>query len=144
VTITGTNFGASQGSSTVFFNGTAATPTSWSSTGTSITVNVPSGATSGYVTVQVAGNSSNGRYFTVTGSSTTSNIFCYFTDALGTPRVITDAEGTVCYGADFYPYGGARVYTNTCDSVYKFTTYERDPSTEGGADYAQNRFYGGH
>ena len=36
VTITGTNFGATQGSSTVTFNGTAATPTSWSAT--SITV----------------------------------------------------------------------------------------------------------
>src|SRR5262249_15846622 len=30
VTITGSNFGASQGASTVTFNGAAATPTSWS------------------------------------------------------------------------------------------------------------------
>ena len=40
VTITGTNFGATQGTSTVTFNGTAATPTSWSAT--SIVVPVPS------------------------------------------------------------------------------------------------------
>ena len=39
VAITGTNFGASQGTGTVTFNGVAATPTSWS--GTSITVPVP-------------------------------------------------------------------------------------------------------
>src|SRR5260370_37949701 len=45
VTITGTNFGASQGSSTVSFNGTPATPTSWSAT--SIVGAVPAGATTG-------------------------------------------------------------------------------------------------
>src|SRR5262249_59659165 len=32
VTIKGTNFGATQGTSTVTFNGTTATPTSWSAT----------------------------------------------------------------------------------------------------------------
>ena len=63
VTIAGTNFGASQGSSTVKFNGTTATPTSWSST--SIMVPVPSGATSGNVVVTVAGLASNGLPFTV-------------------------------------------------------------------------------
>lgn len=40
VTITGTNFGATQGPSTVSLNGAAATPTSWSAT--SILVAVPS------------------------------------------------------------------------------------------------------
>jgi len=39
VTISGANFGATQGSSTVKFNGTAATPTSWSAT--SIVTTVP-------------------------------------------------------------------------------------------------------
>jgi IPT/TIG domain/Chitobiase/beta-hexosaminidase C-terminal domain len=63
VTITGTNFGASQGTSTVTFNGTAATPTSWSAT--SVVVPVPSGATTGSVIVSVAGVASNGVNFTV-------------------------------------------------------------------------------
>jgi RHS repeat-associated protein len=63
VTITGTNFGSSQGSSTVTFSGVAATPTSWS--GTSITVPVPTGTTSGNVLVTVSGNSSNAVWFTV-------------------------------------------------------------------------------
>ena len=43
VTVSGTGFGAVQGTSTVEFNGTAATPTNWSDT--SITVTVPMGAT---------------------------------------------------------------------------------------------------
>ena len=45
VTITGTNFGATKGTSTVTFNGTSATPTTWSAT--SIVVPVPAGATTG-------------------------------------------------------------------------------------------------
>src|SRR6516164_452243 len=57
VTITGTNFGATQGGSTVTFNGTAATATTWSST--SIAVTVPAGATTGNVVVTVEGRASN-------------------------------------------------------------------------------------
>ena len=68
VTISGANFGSSQGTSTVKFNGMAATPKSWSSS--SIVAPVPSGATSGNVVVIVSGVSSNGMSFTVTGDST--------------------------------------------------------------------------
>jgi hypothetical protein len=64
VTISGTDFGASQGTSTLRFNGTNASPTSWSST--QIVAPVPSGATSGNVQVTVAGVNSNGYPFTVT------------------------------------------------------------------------------
>ena len=63
VVIGGTSFGAMQGTSTVTFNGTAATATSWSAT--SITVTVPTGATSGSVVVTVGGQASNGVTFTV-------------------------------------------------------------------------------
>src|SRR5207253_1788636 len=63
VTITGTNFGAAQGTSTVTFNDTEAPPTSWSAT--SIVVHVPSGATTGNVVVNANGVSSNGINFTV-------------------------------------------------------------------------------
>jgi len=63
VTITGTNFGSTQGSGTVSFNGTAATVSSWSAT--SIAVTVPSGATSGNVVVFASGVNSNGVGFTV-------------------------------------------------------------------------------
>jgi hypothetical protein len=67
VTIAGTNFGATQGTSTVTFNGTAATPTSWSAT--SIMVPVPVGTTTGNVVVTVGGQASNGVMFTVTGAA---------------------------------------------------------------------------
>jgi hypothetical protein len=68
VAITGTNFGATQGTSTVTFNGTAGAPTSWSAT--SIGVPVPTGATTGNVVVTVAAVASNGVAFTVTTGST--------------------------------------------------------------------------
>jgi hypothetical protein len=63
VTITGVNFGTTQGTSTVKFNGATATPTSWSST--SIVAPVPTGATTGNVTVTVGGQVSNGVLFTI-------------------------------------------------------------------------------
>src|SRR6266550_3550326 len=70
ITITGTNFGATQGTSTVTFNGiTAAAASAWSPT--SITVSVPAGATTGNVVVTVLGTASNGSAFTVTASCTT-------------------------------------------------------------------------
>src|SRR5436190_6753322 len=69
ITITGANFGAAQGSSTVTFNGTAAAAASaWSAT--SITVTVPVGATTGNVVVTVLGTASNGSPFTVAPTST--------------------------------------------------------------------------
>src|SRR6266478_3585809 len=63
VTIVGTYFGSTQGSSTIAFNGTAATPTSWSNT--QIVVPVPSGATTGPVVVTVGGIASNHVNFIV-------------------------------------------------------------------------------
>ncbi|HEV1996289.1 MAG TPA: IPT/TIG domain-containing protein [Candidatus Acidoferrum sp.] len=64
VTITGSNFGSSQGLSTATFGGQPAGPASaWSPT--SITVNVPQGAVTGSVVVTVAGIPSNAVSFTV-------------------------------------------------------------------------------
>ena len=65
VTISGTNFMSSQGSSTVTFNGTAGSPTGWNNT--TITVPVPSGSTSGSVVVTVSGQSTSTLPFTVIG-----------------------------------------------------------------------------
>ena len=73
VTITGTNFGATQGTSTVTFNGTAAAAAStWSAT--SIVVTVPTGATTGNVVVTVSGVASNGSAFTVLGAPTITSL----------------------------------------------------------------------
>ena len=63
VTITGSNFGSSQGASTITFNGIAASNAQWSAT--SITVPVPVGASTGNVVVTVAGQSSNAVAFEV-------------------------------------------------------------------------------
>jgi hypothetical protein len=64
VTINGANFGATQGTSAVAFNGTAAAVTSWNTT--SISTTVPVGATTGNVIVTVNGFPSNGFLFSVT------------------------------------------------------------------------------
>jgi hypothetical protein len=62
VTITGTGFGAAQG--TVTFNGTAVTTiVSWNNT--TVIVQVPANATTGNVVVKVGANSSNGVAFQV-------------------------------------------------------------------------------
>jgi hypothetical protein len=66
VTIAGTNFGATQGSNTVTFNGIPGNPQSWSST--QIVVPVPAGATTGPVIVTVGGLTSNSVLFTVTAA----------------------------------------------------------------------------
>ncbi len=63
VTIAGTGFQSSQGTSTIQFNGTTATATTWSNS--QISVTVPAGATSGNVVVSIGGVSSNGVSYTV-------------------------------------------------------------------------------
>jgi RHS repeat-associated protein len=60
-------------------------------------------------------------------------------DFLGSSRVITTAAGSVCYDADFYPFGGERAYTNTCPQSYKFEGKERDAET-GNDDFGA-RYY---
>jgi RHS repeat-associated protein len=68
VTVTGTNFGSSQGSSAVLLNGSPVTINSW--TGTSISIKIPSGAVSGIlvVAVGISRNDSNPVVFTVTAN----------------------------------------------------------------------------
>jgi len=68
VTISGANFGATQGASTVKFNGVTATPASWGAT--TIVAPVPAGAATGNVVVTVGGVASNGVSFTVQPDTT--------------------------------------------------------------------------
>lgn len=94
VTIAGTNFGASQGTSTIAFNGVAASVTSWSDT--SIGVTVPSLATTGPVIVTTSAGASNAQVFVVPSGVT------YSYDALG--RLVgtvdpTGAAATFVYDA---------------------------------------------
>ena len=66
VKIKGSHFGASQGDSTVTFNGVSAEPVSWSDT--KIKAAVPAGASTGPVVVTVNGQASSGIEFTVTAT----------------------------------------------------------------------------
>ncbi len=71
VTITGSGFGTQKNTSTVTFNGIAATTQSWSNT--SIVATVPSGATSGPLLVTVSGAPSAAVNFTILASLTLSS-----------------------------------------------------------------------
>jgi RHS repeat-associated protein len=54
----------------------------------------------------------------------------YAEDLLGSSRVMVQANGTVCYDADFTPFGGEKSYTSTCAQSYKFEGKERDAETQ--------------
>ena len=103
VTITGTNFGASQGTSTVTFNGTAASVSSWSAT--SITAAVPSGATTGNVVVTVSGVASNGVAFTVLTAPTIGSL-SPTSGVVGTLVTITGTNFGASQGASTVTFNG--------------------------------------
>lgn len=90
VTIAGANFGATQASSTVRFNGVAASASAWSNT--SITTMVPAGATSGPVVVTVNGQDSNGVPFTVIPPPSVTTL---------TPAAARVGDAVSIAGADF-------------------------------------------
>ncbi len=100
VNVTGINFGATQGTSSVNFNGVPSSPTTWS-TGAISTI-VPAAATSGNVVVSVGGVQSNGLPFTV----------------VATGSII----GTVTRFSGGEPVGGATVDAMLSGTVRKSTT----------------------
>jgi uncharacterized protein (TIGR03437 family) len=104
VTIAGANFGATQGASTVTFNGTTATPTSWSAT--SISVVVPSGATTGNVVVTVGGVASNGVGFTVTVSAPSITSLNPASGVVGTSVTINGANFGATRGTSMVTFNG--------------------------------------
>jgi hypothetical protein len=104
VTISGANFGATQGTSTVTFNGIAATPTSWSAT--SIVVAVPNGATTGNIVVTVGGAASNGMTFTVTVPGPSIASLSPTSGVVGTPVTITGANFGTTQGTSTVKFNG--------------------------------------
>jgi RHS repeat-associated protein len=72
------------------------------------------------------------------------NVISYYgEDFLGTSRQIYTSASTVCYDADFYPFGGERIVTNSCAQNYKFEGKERDTETNNddfGARYYSSAF----
>jgi RHS repeat-associated protein len=60
------------------------------------------------------------------------NVYYLFQDYLGSTQTMTTANGTLCYDADRYPFGGELTFTSTCLQDYTFAGMESD--TESG-DY---------
>jgi large repetitive protein len=104
VTISGANFGGSQGASSVSFNGTAATPTSWNTS--SIVVPVPSGATTGNVVVTANSLASNGVPFTVTASAPSITSLSPTSGTFGTAVTITGANFGATQGTSSVRFNG--------------------------------------
>jgi RHS repeat-associated protein len=103
VTISGSNFGSTQGNSTVTFNGMVATVTTWGSG--SIGTSVPNGATTGNVVATVQGVPSTGNpTFTVTGADPSISTLCVSSSCVPTGSVqitgsnFTSTQGTVTVG----------------------------------------------
>jgi RHS repeat-associated protein len=67
------------------------------------------------------------------------NVYFLFADHLGSTRAMTQANGTVCFTSEYYPYGQELNSNSSCSTNYKFTGYERDSETN--IDYAFARYY---
>ncbi|HTS07534.1 MAG TPA: IPT/TIG domain-containing protein [Candidatus Eisenbacteria bacterium] len=113
VTISGSGFGASQGSSYVLLNGTAVTINSWSNT--SITVTIPTGATTGDLIVSVASemNDSNPVVFTVTSSPLPTGWLDQDVGVVG-----HQGSGTYSSGVFTVTGGGSNVLSGTTDAFH--------------------------
>lgn len=118
LTLTGTNFGATQGTSTVTFNGVTASTTAWSST--SITAVVPAGATSGPVVASVGSYSSNGVSFAVEPAPAITGV-TPVSGAVGATLVISGTGFGATQGSGSVTVGGVTA-TPTAWSATSVTT----------------------
>ncbi len=123
ITITGTNFGAGQGTSTVTFNTTAASVTSWSAT--SIVVKVPAAATTGNVVVTVSGVASNGVAFTVSAAGLSITNLSPMNGPIGTVVTIT--------GTDFGSLVGSVAFNTTTATVTSWSATSITVTVPSGA-----------
>jgi IPT/TIG domain len=105
VTITGTNFGAAQGSSIVAFSGTPGTPTKWDAT--NIEVPVPAGAQTGNVVVTVGGVASKGVKFTVAAVPVITKLSAT-SGKVGSPITITGTNFGNAQGSSTVTFGGTQ------------------------------------
>jgi hypothetical protein len=127
VTITGTNFGATQGTSSVTFNGTAATVTSWSAT--SVVTTVPAGATTGSVVVTVGGVASNGSTFTVTLPAPTITTLNPTSGVVGAAVTITGTNFGSTQGTSSVTFNGTIATVTTWSATSIATTVPAGATT---------------
>lgn len=78
-----------------------------------------------------------GRRVAVLPSS--GSVLYYAEDFLGSSRVMVQSDGTLCYDADFTPFGGERYYQSSCAQNYKFEGKERDAET-GNDDFGAREY----
>src|SRR3984893_18603349 len=104
VTISGANFGGTQGTSTVTFAGVQSTPTSWN--GASIVTAVPVGAVTGNVVVTVGGQASNGLSFTVMTATPSITNLSPSSGVVGTAVTITGANFGTTQATSTVTFGG--------------------------------------
>jgi RHS repeat-associated protein len=135
VTITGAGFGATQSNSAVNFWGTttAAAITSWSNT--QIVAAVPSGTTTGPVSVTVAGQTSAGPWFNITASArltdSLGNTTSYGSQVIGGLWSLTNTQGSGCStctsrGNITYTYDGRGNILTETDALGYVTTNTYD------------------
>ncbi len=126
VTLAGSGFGATQGSSQVLFNGVSATATSWADT--SITVSVPAGANSGAVTVTVGTLTSSGVQFTVAASAVVSSV-SPASGVAGTSVTITGSGFGASQGTSTAAFNGVSVAVTSWSDTQIVVTVPRLATT---------------
>jgi RHS repeat-associated protein len=135
VTIKGVGFGGTQSNSGVTFNGTAAAISTWSDT--QITVAVPTGASTGAVTVEVADIIANGPSFQVTSSMLLTDSLgrqtTYESEIAGGKWYVSSSQGSGCttctlrgtVQSQFDTFGNV---LSTSDELGHTTSYAYDSS----------------
>ena len=116
VTVTGTNFGATQGLSTLTFNGLATVPTSWGDT--SIVVPVPAGAATGPVVVTVRNLASNGVTFTVASGGVAGTVTRAGDGAAVGGALVEALQAGVVRASTTTAAGGTYALTNLAPGAY--------------------------
>jgi RHS repeat-associated protein len=110
VAINGSNFGATQGSSTVTFNGVTATVANWSAS--AITAIAPAGIMTGPVVVTVDGQASNGSTFTVIPPPHISSL---------TPSAGPVGTTVEILGSDFFTGNGTVTFNGVSASILSWS-----------------------
>ena len=137
VYISGIGFGASQSSSTISFNGSPASvnPNGWSDT--QIVAIVPAAATTGLVSVQVAGIAVSGPSFEITSSMQLTDSLghqsSYTSTVVGGKALLSSAQGSGCSsctvrGTIQYQYDSFGNVLSRTDELGRITSYSYDSS----------------
>ena len=66
-------------------------------------------------------------------------VYYYHNDHLGTPRVLTDATGTIAWKAAYNPFGEATISVQAVENPFRFPGQYYDPET--GLHYNYFRYY---